>query len=385
VNEQIVLHKRALFTAFSERDPQHKGRLLLQTLLQCMQSTLTEVPPVWQELARHWELAPVVTYVNFLHRFQVLAELSATSTATHADAFSAMAALRVVISDVRADDLVQTLDGDLNGFVSLEEFQHFLEEWKISIPTWQAAALYEGLVYKLNNRPQVEDVLLAVALISRSTDAGGEDTGWEDVAKTAGETLTRDGGSLVAFFKSCDVDSDGFLSADELVAKLGSALSSMGSFTEDQLRSLVSHMDSQGIANGRISLIEFLRALGPRALAKELSGLLLQEVLKPIFFYKTMLEAYFQRFDPGSNNFVTNKQFEKGLREMNRQLVTDGGSELSDYQLQAIIEIASGGSEQVHYRAFLRSLKIADMVKRERLVKFGQESLRSFFGSYTTA
>mmetsp|Transcript_162875 Transcript_162875/g.522218 ORF Transcript_162875/g.522218 Transcript_162875/m.522218 type:complete len:1036 (+) Transcript_162875:101-3208(+) len=387
--EQIVRHKRVLFVELASRDPQHHSIMPMAVWQACMAKILPEVPPVWQDLARQWELPAMVQYVEFLHRFQIVEQLSSSSSATHTDVFKAMGQLRIVISDIAAHDLLASADGDFNGSVSLEEFQGFLQAWKIQIPVWQAAAVYEGLVWSLKNQPNVEDILLAVALISRSGETGKNEVdangiNWQDVAKGVGETIMRasGGGSLVGFFRSCDVDRDGFLSPDELLAKLGDMLPRMGKqYTEEQLRTLVQHMDSQGVQNDRVSLIEFLRALGPRSLARELAGALLREVLKPIYFYRMMLEAYFQRFDPGSNNMVTVAQFQQGLQEMNRQLVADGGTELSEYQLQAVVEIASGNQPQVHYRAFLRALRVVDTVKRAGLVSLGQHSLWSFFAS----
>lgn len=329
-----------------------------------------------------WRLADPVPYVEFLHRFQIVSELAPGRHATHIDVFHAMAQLRVQISDVQADELMRGLDRDMSGVVDLQEFQQFLMDWRIEIPRWQTAALYEALVCSLKHHPAVEDVLLGIALISRSPVASPCGTLWLEAAKTVGEEIEKSGQSLVAFFRQWDADMSGFLSPNEVEHALLRGLPQIGQqFTLDQMRALVCHMDAQGVQNDRVSLIEFLRALGSRSLERDLSSALLGEVLKPVFLYKPMLEAFCQRHDPISSNSVSAEQFRAGLREMNRQLEVDGSIVLSECQMQAVGEIASGGASTVQYRGFLHSLRVVDTVKRAQLSKAAREGLRAAFGS----
>jgi len=374
VMQLIVKHKQQLFWAFSEKDSQGNGKISRTCWKQTLASMLRDVPPVWDNLIEEWELEEPVLYVQFLHRFQIVGELKRPI-----DMFSAMSQLRVSISDIRADELLAGLDQDLSGTVDLQEFQQFINKWGIDIPHGQTAALYEALsLHSAGKRPVVEDILLGIALISKNPVAQPCGDAWMETAKVVGEEIAKSGQSLVSFFRRWDTDRSGFLSPTEVELALLKGLPSVGQqFSADQMQVLVHHMDAQGVANDRVSLIEFLRALGPRTLARDLSSALLGEVLKPVFQYRPTLEAIFQRLDPISSNEISLNQFIMGLDEMNRQLVADGGMVLTAYQKQAVAEIASGGKQKVKYRDFLRSLKVVDTVKREQMFNMGLAGLRA--------
>jgi len=373
VMQLIVKHKQQLFWEFSAKDSQGNGKISRMCLKQTLASMLRDVPPVWDNLIEEWELEEPVLYVQFLHRFQIVGELKRP-----VDMFTAMSQLRVSISDIRADELLSGLDQDLSGTVDLQEFEQFVNQW-VSLPHGQTAALYEALSrHSAGARPVVEDILLAIALISKNSVAQPCGDAWMETAKVVGEEIAKSGQSLVSFFRRWDTDRSGFLSPNEVELALLQGLPSVGQqFTSEQMQVLVHHMDSQGVANDRVSLIEFLRALGPRTLARDLSSALLGEVLKPVFHYRSVLEAIFQRLDPISSNYVSLDQFVMGLDEMNRQLVADGGMVLTVYQKQAVAEIASGGKQNVRYRDFLRSLKVVDTVKRERMYNMGLAGLKA--------
>lgn len=329
-----------------------------------------------------WQLTEPVAYVQFLHRFQIISELTPQrSVAAHIDVFHAMSQLRVNISDLQADTLLQGLDRDLSGTVDLLEFQRFLEEWHIEVPQRQTAALYEALCFSLGRNAAVGDVVLAIALISRSPLAGPGGSEWVEVAKEVGEEILSSGQTLVGFFRQWDTDRNGFLSAAEVERALVHGVPRVGKrLTAEQVTALVHHMDSQGVHNDRISLIEFLRAVGPRTLARELSGALLGEVLRPVLEYRSVLDAVFQRIDPVSSNSVSLEQFRAGLEEMNRQLSASGDAALTEYQLQAVGEIASGGAPSVQYRSFLHSLRVVDTVKRAQLSRAALQGLHAALG-----
>lgn len=378
VAEQIVRYKQRLFWEFVGIDTANAGSISLDDFSRTMAKMMPDVPsPVWQQLIQEWKLTHPVPYVTLLHRFQITSELASSGNATHVDVFSAMAQLRVTISDIESDALVRGLDKDLSGVVDLQEFQGFLHDWNIQVPEWQTAALFEALVLGLDRRrPSVEDVLLSLALVSRSPASNPFGFAWSETARKVGEEIERTGQSLVSFFRRWDENRNGFLSGAELESALVKGLPGVGSkFSQEQMQALVTHIDSQGVQNGRISLIEFLRALGPRDLAKELAGAMLGEVLKPVFFYRSALESIFQRYDPFHSNYVHAEEFLDGLHEINRQLVAEGGTALTESQRRSVCGIASGGKGKVQYRDFLRSLRVIDTVKRAGMVKAGQQGL----------
>jgi len=383
VVQQTVRHKQRLFWEFSRLDTQGNGHITGEAWKRTMASLLHEVPPVWGELLEEWQLAEPVPYVQFLHRFQIVSEMPTKSRgATHIDVFHAMSQLRVLISDVHADELLAGLDRDLSGTVDLREFQEFLRAWRVEVPQWQTAALYEALSFSLGRNPAVEDVVLGIALVSRSPATSPCGSGWMDTAKAVGEGIAKSGHSLVGFFRQWDTDGSGFLSPAEVERALLQGVPSIGQhFSAEQIRVLARHMDAQGVQNDRVSLVEFLRAVGPRSLARELAGALLGEVLKPVLQYRSVLEAIFGRYDPVGSNIVSIEQFCAGLDEMNRQLKADGGMTLTDYQAQAVAEIASGNGGAVQYREFLRSLRVVDTVKRARRSAAALEGLRAAFGA----
>merc|ERR1712203_526166 len=85
-----------------------------------------------------------------------------------------------------------------------------------------------------------------------------------------------------------------------------------------------------------------------------------------------MLGAFCAQCDPNSGNVVSTSEFRAGLMEMNRQLTAAGEETLTDHQVGAICEIASGGSDRVQYRDFLQSLKTVDTHKRTQLAELGR-------------
>jgi len=379
VTQQIVGRKQPLFREFCRADPKGTGSVSRAFWKQIMAHLLPDMPPVWEDLMAEWQLAEPVPYVQFLHRFQIVSELpQRRGGPAHIDVFHAMSQLRVMLSDMQADALLRGLDRDLSGTVDLAEFQQFLEDRRIEVPRCQTAALYEALSYSLGRNPAVGDVVLGIALISRSPLMSPCGSEWVDAAKEVGEEILGSGQTLVGFFQQWDADGNGFLSGAEVERALVQGLPRIGQrFGAEQMRALVHHMDSQGVHNDRVSLVEFLRAVGPRGLARELSGALLGEVLRPVLEYRSMLEAVFQRQDPVASNAVSSGQFRAGLEEMNRQISAFGDVALTEYQLQAVCEIASAGSASVQYRDFLQSLQVVDTVKRAQLSSAALQGLRA--------
>lgn len=379
---QICLHKQRLFWAFVNEDKQSTGKVPKAAWTQILTTTLDSVPNAWTELARVWKLRLNVDYIEFLHRFQILSEVQGART-TKVDAFSAMAQLRMELNDVQADDLFKWLDRDLDSVVNLDQFNRFLSEWKIQIPQWQTAAVFEAMFVQFNRNLTVEDVILAVSMISRNPEEEQGNFTWHKTAQEIGEHIVASGTSLVKFFRKWDTSEprDGFIDLGELERALQEGVPGFEQrFSPEEVKGLMEYIDSQGVSNDRISLVEFIRALGSQQLAKELTISLLAEVLKPVYFYRPTLEATFQRYDPTSSGTISLEQFTAGVMEMNRQLELDDFEPLTDFQAKAVCEIASGGLEEVHYRSFLQSLKAVDTQKRKRMARAGADVIQSLLG-----
>ncbi|CAE8697365.1 unnamed protein product [Polarella glacialis] len=273
-----------------------------------------------------------------------------------------MSRLRLQLSDDKSDSLIRGLDSDLDGKVSLDEFSSFLATNMLDIPAWQTAALYEALVVCLERSIAVEDVCMAIARISTLPETSGQSRSSDTWAQTAAElgVELQKLSSLFETFTRWDSNGDGFLSLEELQGALKRDLPEFSSkFSEDEFLCLMRHIDSLGVANNRISVLEFFRAVGPVKIKRALQLALLGEVLKPVYFYRAMLKSYLTSYDP-SSNIVTTSQFASSLKEMNRQLESSGDMSLSESQINSVCEIASGGSATVQYRDFLNSLRAVD-------------------------
>merc|ERR1712129_416935 len=75
---------------------------------------------------------------------------------------------------------------------------------------------------------------------------------------------------------------------------------------------------------------------------------------------KTFVADILSQLDAGHSNKVSMKQFHDAIEELNRHFQKQGRPPLSETQVNAICEIASGGSQEVAYTSFLNSLHIAD-------------------------
>eukprot|EP00933_Yihiella_yeosuensis_P036045 TRINITY_DN2973_c0_g4_i1.p1 TRINITY_DN2973_c0_g4~~TRINITY_DN2973_c0_g4_i1.p1 ORF type:complete len:971 (-),score=182.24 TRINITY_DN2973_c0_g4_i1:321-3206(-) len=368
VIDQICRFKRNLFLSFSSADPEVCGRVPLSTWKQVMALVLG-IKEGLDDLAEKWKLGQQVEYVVFLHRFQITAENPSNQTSTHVDIMKKMSSLHLQLSDVHIDLFVQGLDKDLNGKVSLSEFSEFLSRQMVEIPLWQTAALYEALFICLDGSVEVEDVCEAIALITVDTSAKRSPETLSNDAAAAAQTAAAIGAELrkkaplLQTFRRWDTDGNGYITGDELHQALIEELPDIGTrLSQEQFRLLMQHIDGQGVANGRISLIEFLRAVGRQKVKKELQYSLLGEVLKPVYLRRQMLMSYLSSYDP-SSNVVAVHQFMSALTEMNRQLSTSGDM-LSESQMHAVCEIAACGTKNVEYRSFLNSLCTSDTLQQ---------------------
>eukprot|EP00929_Paragymnodinium_shiwhaense_P089222 TRINITY_DN4940_c0_g1_i1.p1 TRINITY_DN4940_c0_g1~~TRINITY_DN4940_c0_g1_i1.p1 ORF type:complete len:968 (+),score=194.32 TRINITY_DN4940_c0_g1_i1:136-3039(+) len=385
VVDAICKKKQELFAAFAAADPHHLNVISLQVWEMAMEKTLQSEMNfprhVWPELARNWQLgedtdasptsgarvpAGCIAYVDFLHRFKIQSVDVPVGEATHVDALQAMSRLQLEVSDLACDSLLQQLDRDFNGKVDFKEWVNFLQSHGTNIPQWQTAALFEAMIVCLGRSPTVEDAILSVALMSRRpVTANASSPGCINTLHRIGLEIERSGETLVGFFRKSDVDRSGFLDLLELKGALDRLLhGSDKKFTDDQVKQLMDHMDSLQ-RNGRVSLVEFLRAVGSPKLGRNLLNALLEEILKPVYFHKAMLLSFLARFDPAHSNKVSLEEFRAAVNEMNRQLKERGEQALTDYQMAAVCEIASGTQDHVQYRAFLQSLKVVDAVKMQ--------------------
>jgi len=368
VVERICKKKQLLLAAFEAADTRMMLEVSKSRWNSIMSQQLSEVPAVWPALADSWGLKEPVRYVEFLHRFQIIAEMSKSSPGT--DSFSAMSRVRLKLSDVSAKDLLGDFGGQTINDVSREELERFLNKWGAHITESQAAALHSGIKAYLRRKPTVEDVLLAVALVSEhETNTGA---GASDLAKWLGTALTSEGRPLAGFFIYNDTDKDGFLSTQEFMqAVMSWQQGRMQQLGTPQLQQLATHIDAQGQQNGRIGLIEFLRALGPRAYAMELASLMLTEVLMPVYFYKPTLMEHLSEHSLKLRTSVSWDAFYEALEVMNARMSALGEKPMSRVQMEQICDIAAKGGNRIHYKEFLNSLKAVDTYQRQQMAGMG--------------
>jgi len=188
--------------------------------------------------------------------------------------------------------------------------------------------------------------------------------------------------TLAQAFKEMDTDGDGFLSAEELQRGLGAspcasaelARAKRGlALTAEQSQLLFGHLFAsparrRGELCGQesVSLVEFLAGLGPRELGLDLEAALLAEVLRPVYVFRPMVNAYLSHLDPMQSGQVPVQAFRLAVGEVCRQARALGLEELTDRQVEAACEIASDGRPNVRYREFLQSLRAVDTQRPER-------------------
>eukprot|EP00928_Gymnodinium_smaydae_P044339 TRINITY_DN2957_c0_g4_i1.p1 TRINITY_DN2957_c0_g4~~TRINITY_DN2957_c0_g4_i1.p1 ORF type:complete len:1048 (+),score=144.06 TRINITY_DN2957_c0_g4_i1:345-3146(+) len=423
--EQICKHKAELHSRFSSLDPGSSLQVPKAAWMETMAAVLSTVPNLWEDLAREWGVGDRVAYMEFLHRFQIMSEIWKRTDSTHVDVVAALSQLHVDLSDEQVTVLLSQLDSDVSGTVDFEEFKSFLEHRGTGIRSWQAATIFEILVTNLGRNPSVDDVLLCIALFSpvakdRLSMVCPGGIPCATIARAVGETITASGKSLVAFFKSWDKSLSGYLEPREFERALREGLPTIGArLSAADVSTLLQYIDSQGVQNQRLSIVEFLRACGPPRLARNLRTGLLGEVLKPVYFHRQLLGVLLGQQDQTSSNVVTTGQFRTALHELNRQLereaaaddaASDGESEsdgsgsgassagageespggarrLTDCQVEAIIAMAGGArsadgaeAKEIRYRDFLQSLRSVDTVRRAAMANAGKLTLSLSFG-----
>mmetsp|Transcript_2463 Transcript_2463/g.5324 ORF Transcript_2463/g.5324 Transcript_2463/m.5324 type:complete len:1220 (-) Transcript_2463:89-3748(-) len=365
VIEKICMRKQALFRAFDAADPKHHMKVPKSVWQKIMQENLSELPaPVWPPMYEHWLLEDPVQYVEFLHRFQVVAEITRRGSAPGGDYFHSLNKVRLKTSDVSAKELLDALGGDSLLPVKVEDFSKFLNSWGAHLSDTQVRSLYNGIAVYLRRTPTVEDVLLGIALVSEQEQSRGN-SDIRDLAKWLGDTIPQRGRSLVGFFINYDTDRNGFLTPDEFTDAINHWQQGRSrQLQPQQISQLLQFIDSQGTQNGRIGLIEFLQALGPRQFAMELASLLLSNVLMPLYFYQPLLLSFCDR--RRVSNTVTKQDFYEALAEMGNRMKEAGEQPLAHEQMLTICDIAAGGSRNIQFKEFLNSLRAVDIQQRQQ-------------------
>lgn len=390
----ICRHKGELFDAFRAQDVLGTGKIPVSAWTNVMEVQFSEMPPMWHLLAREWKFDDDVHYVLFLHRFQILPRTRPDELPRwRVDALNVFRSLGSRIGDVAAETLRQGLDQDNDGQVNAEDFAHFLSEWGLDVPRHQSEALFEVMSTVLSRAPTTDDVCLCISLASCRSDreapaADGmfspeqRSRGHTDLARGVGRRIGGGAMTLAQAFKEMDTDGDGFLSAEELQRGLGAspcasaelARAKRGlALTAEQSQLLFGHLFAsparrRGELCGQesVSLVEFLAGLGPRELGLDLEAALLAEVLRPVYVFRPMVNAYLSHLDPMQSGQVPVQAFRLAVGEVCRQARALGLEELTDRQVEAACEIASDGRPNVRYREFLQSLRAVDTQRPER-------------------
>jgi len=270
-----------------------------------------------------------------------------------------MSQVRRKLQDVSELEMRKLLDPNRDNTVSLGEFTSFLPIVGVDWPRWQAAALYETISRIVNETTlTLDSTLLCLALVSRDLRPANE---WGLFAETLGCNISRWGGkthnTLAGVFRLWDKDQDGFLSAEDLESGFKS-LPQTEHISSEQVHDFVSFV----AANGRkkVSVLEFIRALAPRSLSVGLQRAMLRETLKDVWLCRHSLRASVAQFDPSGTGKVSQQYFTYCVRAGSRELERLGRQPLTDVQVQAICEVASGGDKEVEYGTFFEALHVID-------------------------
>merc|ERR1719469_235561 len=176
----------------------------------------------------------------------------------------------------------------------------------------------------------------------------GDQTRGSRIDRQSEEHLLKDE-PLVEEFAKLDAINDLFLCKDQ---GLGACM------RRSEMDAPVNHLhDGSGM-----SLTQFLRNVGPRKLARDLEAALLSEVLRPVYIFRPRLIAHLSCVDENRTGDVSIVAFRSALDALAGEALKLG-LPASDAQLRAACEIASGGSDRVLYREFLRSLRGVDLMR----------------------
>merc|ERR1712039_1141238 len=230
---------------------------------------------------------------------------------------------------------------------------------KIDVGVLQASVLYETMATFMGQDPLTLDSCIScLSMMTRDPPPVNQ---WSDIAERIGEQIRRANRSYAYVFRFWDTDRDGYLSLQDLQEGLPQLPEVANGISPNDVRSFMAYIDSMGIENDRISMFEFVRAVAPRELSMQLHQTMVKDLLKRVWICSPALKSLLSRFDPHATNKVTVAEFRSCMDEINGQLQKRGRPALTDVQVGAICEIASGGCRKVEYDCFIRGLHIVDI------------------------
>lgn len=362
MTERLVEHKDELFERFCALDTGCHGTIpraawagvMLDVLGPRCEEVVTSELVV--ELARSWRLEDPVEYVRFLHRFQIRDD--PTDGSVLVDRIQVVSQLQAQLVDFSSLNLEHLLDPNGDKAVSRAEFASMLPHVHVTVPRWQAAALYETMSFLMQQSPlTLDSTILCLALVSQDPPplTGDPD---EEAAQQAGTQILKSGVSLPGIFRSWDTSRDGFLSLSELEQGI-TALTDAG-IAKKVVAACQVTSHGMGHCPGRVSMFEFIRALAPRQLTLQLQRSMIKEVLKRVWICRPSLLSGLARRDPDATNVVGLEDFKSCVKEINSKLEEMGLHRLTEIQVNVVCEIAAAGSQEVRYDHFLRGLHVED-------------------------
>lgn len=359
VIERICEDKDELYNKFSAQDD--KGARLLPKSVWAsilMSSSLDKVltRDVLDKLAGHWKVDDPVNYIRFLHRFQIR---GAEDLGNVSDLMREVSKLRKKLIDSPVQSLERLLDPSGDRKVSCTEFAELLPQFSIQIPQAQVMHIYESLASLMQQNPlTLDSTILCLSIMSRDPAPVNQ---WSEVAENIGVEISKSGKSYAYAFRLWDTDRDGFLQQDELKQGLERLFDKEHISSED-VADFMQYVDGLGGSpDGRVSLLEFVRAVAPRSLSATLHKTMLKEVLRRVWVCRPLLEACLLQFDKAAIGQVTREEFRTCILQVDRKLREMGRPALQSSEVEAICEIASGGARRnVNYKKFIKSLRIVD-------------------------
>mmetsp|Transcript_4632 Transcript_4632/g.10796 ORF Transcript_4632/g.10796 Transcript_4632/m.10796 type:complete len:876 (-) Transcript_4632:249-2876(-) len=363
--EQLVLSKDKLVQNFIAADRLSSGllpkrdfdKVFLEEFAPNCSQVLTD--KAYQQLCAAWGLGETISYVRFLHRFQIRVEATSAEPTSlpQGDLMREASKLRKNLVDLPNDALERLLDPDGDKKVSYLEFAKFLPSFSLQVSVWQAAALYETMASFLDQDPlTLDDAVLCLAIMSRDVVPVGP---WQEVSEKIGNEIKGQGLSFAGIFRQWDLDCSGYLSFEELAKGLR-GLKTMKDALTSEVEDFMKFCESMGVANRRISMIEFVRAVAPRELAVKLQQSMIRETLKQVWKTRPALVAMLAVCDPRASNTVTIGEFRDCLSHATAQLKEHGFEPMSRVQVEVICELAAAGSTTVDYHSFMAGLHIVD-------------------------
>lgn len=362
--KQICMHKEELFKSFFNWDLQHKGTVPHELFLEVMAQILPEVPPVWAELSKIWDLSENVNYVHFLYRFRI------RDATMHP---------RMSLPDVEDKVLLEALKTSWSQAhtITLEDFKKLLVSWDLDMPLWQAAVWFHAIVKCFGGVHElvIEDIILAVMLSTgHSTFRAVRSVSpewYESALVVISEGIVNNGQNVVQFYLDLDKERRGYVTFEQFKQAIASFpnMPIISDLKHEQIEALARHIDDQGMQEGKVHFTSFCRALVPSRFWKQMLGEWMKEVLHPIYKHRQSLAAALSKMDPMERLVVSVEQFQDALHELNKREVW---TPLPELHVKAICDIAAGssraaselesiGERRVLYSKWLSSLKVSDL------------------------